>query len=94
MNKDKWIDDIIDSTRGMRKAEPAADFYEQVLLKLNKPAVIKGISMPLRNWAAAAILLLAVNIGSIVYVIDRRGSESSAVNPLASQLQLESTYNY
>ncbi len=94
MNKEQWIDEIIDSTKGMHKADPGAGFYDQVLLKLNRPATIKGISMPVKQWAAAAILLLALNIGSIVYFMDGRKTGGMPNNPLASELQLESTYNY
>lgn len=96
MDKERWIDGVLNSTEGMRKAEPEANFYQQVLQKINRPATVKGVTMPLKQWAAAAILLLALNISSIVYFMDhgRKAGNMGGGNPLAAEMQLGTTYNY
>ena len=96
LNKEKWIDEVLESTHNMHHVEPRLDLYAQIRLKLNKPAAVRGISMPLKQWVAAAVLLLALNISSIVYFMDHRAmhGNSAGNNPLASEIQTESTYNY
>jgi len=96
MNREQWSDEVLASTRSINKAEPGCDFFEQVKIKLNKPAAVRDITLPVKQWVAAAILLLALNISSIVYFMDhsKRSGGINLNNPLASEMQLETTYNY
>ncbi|MCD6011815.1 MAG: hypothetical protein K0Q79_1677 [Flavipsychrobacter sp.] len=92
--KEKWVDDVLNSLQGMHRIQPG-DVYDNVMAKLNRPqAVIRPF--PVKHWAVAAILLLALNIGSVIYY---RGNSKNAArttaneHPLAAQFQ-SSTYNY
>ncbi len=52
----------------MTRAQPSRDLFEKVTSGLNAQGVrFKIISFPIKKWAAAAILLLALNIGSVIY---------------------------
>ena len=94
-NKKKWIDEVLNSTAGMKRAQPGAHLYEQITAKLGRPQPVT-VSFPVKRWAAAAILLLALNVGSVVYFDSQKKKISSADsgNPLASQIEVETTYNY
>jgi hypothetical protein len=96
MNKQQWIEEVLASTEGMSRAEPSIDFYEQVKNKLGRPSTGKVIQLPLKQLAAAAIILLALNIGSIVHFIGHNTKSGNNIsgNPLLSEMQVESTYNY
>ena len=94
-NKEKWIDEVMSSTRDMQRALPGADLYEQITAKLARPQAVAN-PFPVKQWAAAAILLLALNVGSVVYFAshDKKVATTPSENPIASEIQLETTYNY
>jgi hypothetical protein len=95
MNKEQWINEVMSSTKGMSGAFPADGFFERVSQKLDKPYAIRTIVLPLRQWAAAAILLLVVNIGSVAYFAsNNKPDEMNGGNPIAMQMQQDVTYNY
>jgi hypothetical protein len=69
--KEQWIDEVLDSTAGMHRAEPGAGLLDGVYRKLQIPKVIPFVPVQ-KVWLAAAsiILLLSVNI----FVLKRQGS--------------------
>jgi hypothetical protein len=93
--KEKWVDEMMGSLEGLVPATPSADLFEKVMAQLNHPQTTKVIPLYPKQWAAAAILLLALNIGSVVYFnSERRHTRAAAPNPFAAEIQSESTYNY
>lgn len=94
MDKEQWIDEVLNSTRGMAKATPGEGLFDGVIGRLNNRND-KYLFVPLRQWAVAAVLLLALNIGSVVYyTVQNKKAARTSVNPLAGEMQLETTYNY
>jgi hypothetical protein len=93
-HKEQWIDEVLTSTQGMKRAQPHDGLYDNLFSKLNSSQT-DVISFPVRQWVAAAILLLALNIGSVIYFTNREASTEIDANnnPLAMQLP-SSTYNY
>ena len=97
MNKEQWINKIIESTGGMHRAAPADGLYEKINLKISKPShTAYTITFPVKRWAAAAILLLTINIGSCIYALeqDRTKANTNSSITLADEMQSSSTYNY
>ena len=65
------------------------------LQKLGSPQKVKPIAMPVKQWAAAAVLLLALNIGSVLYFTSYRTNAAPGMgNPLMAEMPSVSTYNY
>jgi hypothetical protein len=95
-DKEKWINDVLDSAHGMLRASPGAGLFKKITAELANPQLAKTKPLPVKQWAAAAIFLLALNIGSVVYYANQhtRTSESASANPIAGAMQAESTYNY
>jgi len=95
-NKDNWINDVMDSTDGMSGAVPGADLFQKITSNLANPSMVKTRPLPVKQWAAAAIILLALNVSSVVYFSNQRtkGAEPGNTNPIAAAMQAESTYNY
>jgi len=92
--KERWIGAVLASTEGMKRAQPQDGLYDNLLSKLNGSQT-NVVSFPVRQWVAAAILLLALNIGAVIYFTNRETSTEIEANnnPLAMQLP-SSTYNY
>jgi len=96
-NRKEWIDQVMASTQGMQRAVPPDGLYDKVTAQLNNPAKANTMPFPAVKWAAAAAILLVVNIGSVMYASSGTyGSKQNtrSANPIATELQTESTYNY
>jgi hypothetical protein len=94
--KEQWIDEVIGSTEGIQRAKPAGDFFEKVTQGLSRPAKSNVYGFPVKQWAAAAILLLALNVGSVVYFTSqkRKAAMQSVNNPFTIDMPTVTTYNY
>lgn len=95
MNKEKWINEVMESTAGMQPAAPMPGLFDRVAITAGRH-VHKNIHIPSKKWMAAAILLVLLNLGSVLYAIDQHKNERNAVasNTLFSEIQTGSTYNY
>ena len=93
-DKENWINEVLQSTQGMNRATPKADLFERITAGMANPSSVKATRLPVKQWAAAAIILLALNIGSVVYFTSQKKTNDSAKNPFAAAMQVESTYNY
>ncbi|MCW3121617.1 MAG: hypothetical protein JWQ38_1109 [Flavipsychrobacter sp.] len=94
-NKERWIDEVMESTYGITKAQPRADLYGRVTAKISQGGGATIMAIPVTRWVAAAMILLALNIGSAVYYGTRSEQKTTANdNPFAAAMQAESTYNY
>ncbi len=97
-NKEQWIDQVLASTQGMQRATPPDGLYENVMQQLNNPAKPTVMPVPAIKWAAAAAVLLVLNVGSVMYASSgsytSKQNKASTINPIATEIQSESTYNY
>lgn len=94
MQKEQWLNDVLQSTEGMHKAMPPDDLYERFMARLKQPEPVRTIAFPVKQWAAAAVILLALNIGSVVYFMGQTKANDHSVNPIATALEMDTTYNY
>lgn len=78
MNKDdkqKWIDDVFDSMQGSRRAKPSPELFGKIETEIDAP---EARVIPMYQWrltAAAAVLLLVLNVFAL-----RQVAESNALN--------------
>ena len=95
-NKELWINEVLGSTKGMVRPQPVPELYTGIMQKLNDSKEGIKVRMPLRQWAAAALLLLAVDAGSVVYYTSRSGktNERNTGNSIAMEIVSTPTYNY
>jgi hypothetical protein len=96
-SKELWIDDVMDSVKGMKRATAQKDLYAQVMERNAVAAAGATTKFPLKAWGAAAILLLAVNISSAIYATTKKRNAAATKqtgNQIALEIQSESIYNY
>jgi len=95
-NKNRWIEEVLNSTKGMSRAQPPADIMEKINLKIRNHSVGNTIAFPVKQWIAAAILLVLVNAGSVIYFAaeNSKAKHENISNPFATEIQSASTYNY
>ncbi len=75
--KDKWIDEVMGSLDGMQRVPASAGMYDGVMARIRTGKVTKTYSLLPRIAAAAAILLLAVNVASVFHAT-RKGGQQAA----------------
>ena len=95
MNKEQWVNEVLESTTGMHRAAPHPGLFDRVTALANGHRH-HSAPIPARKWVAAAILLVILNVGSILYALDRHRDERNTVasNTLFSDIQTGSSYNY
>ncbi len=93
-NKENWINGVLNSTSGMQRATPHPDLYNRVMAGVYAPKT--AVQLPAKHWIAAAILLLAFNIGSIIYVLEQNKKipNTAISSSLLTEMQSATTYNY
>lgn len=64
-DKDKWIEDVLDSMKGSQRAKPSPELYAKIERQINAPEA-KIVPMPQWSYAvAAAVLVLVLNVFAI-----------------------------
>ena len=93
-NKEKWINDVLGSMQDASAAQPFGNLYEGVMSRLRNPGQASTQPASMKQWVVAAILLLALNVGSVIYYTAQKRTAASIDNPLANEIQSVTTYNY
>ncbi len=95
-NKEKWIDDVLGSTKGALRAQPANGLTDRVFNRLSEKRPEPVVIINVKRWAAAAVLLIALNVGSVIYFSGKTSGQATGngSSPLSMELQTISTYNY
>lgn len=84
MDKEKWIEEILQSTKGMKSAPSDPYRATRIEAKLQEPVVSKLPMQWVYVSAAAMLLLLITNIA-----VMRRGTSTQAESSGVSQLMKE-----
>jgi hypothetical protein len=93
--RENWITGVMNSTSGMQRATPRADLYGRVMEQISLRETT-AVHLPAKRWIAAVILLLLLNIGSIVYVLEqeKKTTNTAISGNIFTEIQSPSTYNY
>ena len=84
--KEKWIEDVFQSMKGSQRAKPQPDLFVKIQ---NRIGVVDAKIVPLHQWryaAAAAVLILLMNMTALVYF-----NQQNKVN--YEDVAVEDTYN-
>jgi hypothetical protein len=85
--REKWVDEVMGSLQGMQAAEPPADLFDAIVVRINKP---KAQVIPLRQlrWsiAIAAVLLLLNAVAIRSYAVSNNDGFVSVEEFGGSQL--------
>ena len=91
--KDKWVDSIFSSMEGSQKAKPHPDLLTKIEKGLDEQNTVVASLFPRSYAAAAAILILVVNIFAISQIYQNRNSPLSSVEKeVDSNMSLISNY--
>ncbi len=75
-DKEKWIDDVFDSVKGSERAKPSKDLFGKILNEIDVSDASIIPLFQLRMLAAAAIVLLVLNIAILRQNVQNNNSNS------------------
>lgn len=97
MQKEQWINEVLESTQGMQKAEPGPFLFEKVTARIEKSKLVpienENTSYFKWRFLIAACIIIVVNVFAI------RSYLNNGTSPTASEIQntgssAENNYNY
>ncbi|MBL0013326.1 MAG: hypothetical protein IPP30_06050 [Flavobacterium sp.] len=81
MEQEKWINEILDSTSGMKPAVPNAKLFSQIQNQIDSQRKVA----PQWIWMAAATILLLIAL-NIKFVFSKSNKEERATERIASSI--------
>ena len=87
-NKDKWVDEVINSMQDSQKAQPAPELFAKIEAKIGQPYK-KNILI--NRWRVAAAILLLVLNGLALRQINQNNRNNEVV--ITQEPSIISNYN-
>jgi hypothetical protein len=97
MEKENSINDVLESTKGMRKAEPSPFLFEQITARIDKGQYTSVKADPFLKWGLTSLVLimLSLNLISITKTKNTEvASQENSETTVQSYFNNATTYNY
>lgn len=97
MQKENWINEVFESTKGMQKAEPSPFLFEQITARINKGGHASVTVDPFLKWGLTSFvaIILSLNVISILNSNKEVASqETTTVTSTDSYFNNNTTYTY
>ncbi|PKL78423.1 MAG: hypothetical protein CVV25_11655 [Ignavibacteriae bacterium HGW-Ignavibacteriae-4] len=86
--KNKWIDDIIESANSLGRVEPRSVVFDNILSEIEAEKIQRIPLSKIRYSIAAAIIIVSVNIYSVLDISTNESNQSSTDNELISNYNI------
>ncbi len=97
MEKENWINEVIQSTKGMKPMEANPFLFEKIAhkIELNKTEEVRAKSF-LKGWALAASVVVLLNIVSFTHILKDKPvhQKEMGYQALSKEMGLIQTNNY
>ena len=97
-HKEQWINEVMASVEGMERPDANPFLYEKIKYRMEQGSNVRHSfnRTSVVGWAAAVVMLLAINGVSIVNKISREKHtlHTEAYNAIAPEMQTQTIYNY
>ena len=97
MEKENWINEVMQSTKGIKPAEANPFLFEKIAhkIELNRRDEVHAKSFS-KGWALAASLVIVVNLISFTYALKDKPSNQKEIGyqALSKEMGLAQTSNY
>ena len=97
MEKENWINEIMQSTKGIKPVEANPFLFEKIAanIELNKKDEAQA-NYFLKGWALTASIIVAVNLISFTYMLKDKPSQQKEIGyqALSKEMGLIQTNNY
>ncbi|MES2132831.1 MAG: hypothetical protein V4506_10790 [Bacteroidota bacterium] len=96
MQKEDWINTILESSADIKPVEPNPYLYQKLMSRLGESSNIPVKGSFVTGWTIAVIMTLVINItGVIAYTaLSNQKNETAAVKAISNEIITSTTYNY
>jgi hypothetical protein len=97
MEKDNWINEVLESSRGIKPQEPGSFLFEQISAKIERrKSESSGFMNIPKGWAVASVLIVVINLASIVFIMKQQPVQQKEMGytSLSNDMGLNNSYNY
>jgi hypothetical protein len=97
MEKENWINEVFESTKGMQKAEPSPFLFEQITARIHKGEYTFVQADPFLKWGLTSLILIILSLNLISITKTKNTEIASQENSEAtpeSYFNNATTYNY
>lgn len=95
--REKWIDEVLGSTKGKTPASATPFLYEKVMFRVQKGNKTENVADRdfVYKWAAVIVLLIGINGVAIVNALSHKHhSGMTHEQSIFSEMESSATYNY
>ncbi len=95
MQKEKWIDEILESVDGIKTAEAKNISWKSIQQRINTQPPNYFFETKIK-WTAAAVILVFINVSVLWYINQQHTQPTNnlAVENMAKEMGMVISYNY
>lgn len=88
MEKDKWIENIINSTNGITKVSPSNQLFSKIQSKIDEEKTVEGYT----KWLVAASIAILISLNTLFLVKENTTSQKNELTELVSSVNNQLYY--
>lgn len=88
MEKDKWIENIINSTNGITKVSPSNQLFSKIQSKIDEEKTVDGYT----KWLVAASIIILLSLNTLFLVKENTTSQKNEITELISSVNNQLYY--
>lgn len=93
MEKENWINEVFESTKGMQKAEPSPFLFEQITSRIQKGREVVQVN-PFLKWGLASLVAVILSLNVISIAHSKTTDVASQETSVDSYFNNAVIYNY
>ncbi len=95
MQKEKWIDEILESVDGIKAAEAKNISWQTIQQRMNAQPQNYFFQTKIK-WVAAAVIIVFINVSVLWYINQQHTQPTNnlAVENMAKEMEIQNSYNY
>ena len=88
MEKEKWIENIINSTNGITKVSPSNQLFSKIQSKIDEEKTVDGYT----KWLVAASIIILLSLNTLFLVKENTTSQKNEITELISSVNNQLYY--
>lgn len=94
MQKEKWINEVLESTKGLTKAQPSPFLFEKIAQAIETAKQQAPVLKPGLKWAFAISVIILVTVNLFSVIKNSSSEKNKTVVGVHSEYDHSTIYNY
>jgi hypothetical protein len=82
MEKDKWIENVLNSTDGIMKVSPNEELFSKIQLKINEQKPAESYT----KWLVAASIVVLLSLNTMFLLKENKSSQKTEITQLVNSV--------